>query len=99
MILLGFATYPMQSATEVAKCVMELPRLPDYIKGKGNYVYTTEKGAVGLAIYEFDSTKADDAIEKINSAYWRLSSVPGFSYQLIPCAKARDAAKRLLELI
>ena len=99
MILIGFSRYPMQSATEVAKCVMELPRLPDYIKGKGNYVYTTEKGAVGLVIYEFDSTKADDAIEQINSAYWRLSGVPSFSYQLIPCAKARDAAKRLLELI
>ena len=99
MILLGISKYPLQSSKEVAKRVLELPRLPDYIKGKGNYIYTTDKGAVGLVIYEFDSTKADDAIEKINSAYWRLSSVPGFSYQLIPCAKARDAAKRLLELI
>ena len=98
MILLGISTYPLQSSKEVAKCVMEMPRLPDYIKGKGNYVYTTDKGAVGFVIYEFDSAKADEAIEKINSAYWRLSDVPGLSYQLIPCVKARDAAKRLLEL-
>ena len=98
MILIGISRYPLQSSNEVAKRVMEIPRLPDYIKGKGNYVYTTREGAVGLVIYEFDSSKADEALEQINSAYWRLYDVPGLSYELIPCSKARDAAKRLLEL-
>jgi hypothetical protein len=97
MLLLGITTYPMQSAKEVAKRIMEMPRLPDYIKGKGNYGYTTKEGLVGFVIYEFDSSKADEAIEQINSAYWRLYDVSGLSYQLIPIAKARDAAKRFLE--
>ena len=98
MILLGISKYPMQSAKEVAKRVMEMPRLPDYIKGKGNYAYTTKEGSVGFVIYEFDGSKADEAIEQINNAYWSLYDVPGLSYQLIPCVKARDAAKRILEL-
>jgi hypothetical protein len=98
MLLIGIGTYPMQSTKEVAKCMMEIPRLPEYIKGKGNYVYTNEEGAVGLVIYEFDSVKADEAIEQINNAYWRFYDVPGFSFQLIPCSKAREAAQRFLEL-
>lgn len=74
--------------------VMEMPRLPEYIKGKGNYVYTTADGAVGLVIYEFDSAKADEAIEEIIKAYLRLHDVPGFSYQLMPLAKAREATNK-----
>ena len=98
MILIGITTYPMQSAKEVAKRVMEIPRLPDYIKGKGNYGYTTDQGVVGFIIYEFDSARADEAIEQITDAYWQFHDVPGHNYQLIPCFKARDAAKRILEL-
>lgn len=98
MILIGFTTYPPQSAKEVAKRVMELPRLPDYIKGKGNYGYSTDEGFVGLVIYEFDSVKADEAMEQITNAYWRLCDIPGLNFQLIPGVKARDAIKRFLEL-
>ena len=98
MILIGFGKYPAQSAKEVAKRVSEIPRIPDYIKGKGNYVYSTEDGLVGLTIYEFDSAKAEEAIEQINNGYWQFYDIPGFSYQLIPCVKARDAAKRVMEV-
>jgi len=97
MILLGISKYPLQSANVIAKRVMEMPRLPDYIKGKGNYVYSTTEGSVGLVIYEFDSAKTDEATEQIINAYLKLYDVPGFSYQLIPCVKARNAAKRMLE--
>jgi len=97
MLLLGISRYPLQSTKEVTKRYMEMPRLPDYIKGKGNYVYTNEEGAVGFIIYEFDSSKADEAIEQINNAYWRFYDIPGHRHQLIPIAKARDAAKRFLE--
>ncbi len=98
MLLLGIGKYPMQSTKEMVKRTMEIPRLPEYIKGKGNYVYTDQEGAVGLVIYEFDSAKADEAIEQINDAYWSFYDVPGFRHQLIPLAKARDAAKKFLEL-
>ena len=99
MILIGFGSYPMQSTKEVTKRFLDIPRLPEYIKGKGNYVYTTTEGVTGITIYEFDSTKVEEATEQISNAYWRFHDVPGYSFQLIPCLKARDAAKNLLELI
>ena len=98
MLLLGISKYPLQSTKAVVKRMMEIPRLPEYIKGKGNYVYTNEEGIVNLVIYEFDSAKTDEAIEQINNGYWRFYDAPGYSYQLIPLAKARDAAKNFLEL-
>ena len=99
MILLGISKYPMQSAKEVAKRVMEIPRLPDYIKGKGNYVYTTTEGVTGITIYEFDSAKVEEATEQIADAYWRFHDVPGYNFELIHCSKARDAAKKVLETL
>ena len=99
MILLGISKYPMQSTMEVVKRMMEIPRLPEYIKGKGNYAYNDEKGVVGLVIYEFDSSKADEALEQITNAYWRFHDVPGHNFQLIPLSKAREAAQKLLELL
>jgi hypothetical protein len=90
MLLLGIAKYPLQSTKEAVKRMMEIPRLPEYIKSKGNY---------NLVIYEFDSVKADEAIEQINNAYWRFYDVPGHRHQLIPLAKARETAQKFLELV
>jgi hypothetical protein len=97
MILLGISKYPVQSAKEVTKRFMEMARLPEYIKGKGNYAYTDDAGVVALVFYEFDSAKADKAIEEINNAYWRFYDIPGHSHRLIPVFKAREAAKKFLE--
>jgi hypothetical protein len=98
MILIGFGTYPMQSTKEVTKRFLDIPRLPEYIKGKGNYVYITTEGVTGITIYEFESAKVEEATEQISNAYWRFHDVPGYSFQLIHVAKARDAAKKILEL-
>ena len=98
MLLIGLATYPQQSTKKAVDCMMKVPRLPDYIKSKGFYVYSTGNGMTSLAIYEFNGSKADEALEQISTAYARFHEVPGHSYQLIPCSKAREAAKRFLEL-
>jgi len=99
MIIIGFGKYPMQSTKEVTKRFLEIPRLPEYIKGKGNYVYTTTEGVIAITIYEFDSAKVEEATEQIAAAYWRFHDVPGYNFELIHCSKAREAAKRLLESI
>lgn len=98
MLLIGFSTYPQQSVKESINRMMEIPRLPDYIKSKGFYAYNTEKGITSLAIYEFDSSKADEALEQITNAYWHFHDVPGHNFQLIPCRKARESAQKFLEL-
>ncbi len=99
MLLIGFSTYPQQSVKESINRMMQVPRLPDYIKSKGFYGYSTEKGITSLAIYEFDSSKADEALEQITTAYMRFHDVPGHNYQLIPCSKARESAQKFLELV
>jgi hypothetical protein len=98
MLLIGFSTYPQQSAKVCIKRMMELPRLPDYIKSKGFYAYSMDNGITSLAIYEFDGSKADEALQEITTAYWRFHDVPGHNFKLIPCAKARESAQRFLEL-
>ena len=99
MLLIGFSTFLQQSTKESVNRMMEIPRLPDYIKSKGFYSYSTEKGLTTLAIYEFDSSKADEALEQITNAYWRFYDVPGHNFQLIPCSKARETAQKFLELV
>ena len=98
MLLIGFSNYPQQSTKDAITRMMEIPRLPDYIKSKGFYAYSTEKGITSLASYEFDGSKADEALDQIAAAYSRFHDVPGHNYQLIPCSKAREAAQRFLEL-
>jgi len=82
MLLIGFSNYPQQSLKEAINRMMELPRLPDYIKSKGFYAYSTDKGITSLAIYEFDGSKADEALEQITNAYWRFHDLPGHNFQL-----------------
>ena len=98
MIIIGFANYPQQSAKEAINRMMKVPRLPDYIKSRGFYGYTTEKGVESIAIYEFEGSKADEAMEQITNAYWQFHDVPGHNFHLVPCSKAREAAQRFLEL-
>ena len=47
MIIIGFSSYPLQSNDQLIKHAMELPRLPDYIKGRGNYGYPNMEGLGG----------------------------------------------------
>jgi hypothetical protein len=36
MVLIGISSYPPASTEEVMKRMMQLPRLPEFIKGRGN---------------------------------------------------------------
>ena len=74
------------------------------IVGFRKYVISAVVVAVSLAVVPVASNLVlafedyDEAIEQINNAYWRFYDVPGHRHQLIPLAKARDAAKKFLEL-
>jgi len=98
MIILGFASHPLQSNDQVLKRGMELPRLPDYIKGRGNYGYLTkEGGAEGIQIYEFDSSKAEEAMWDIVQPYTQFYDIPGYKYELKLGFKTREVMQRFLE--
>ncbi len=94
MIFICFSDYPVQSGKEVIKRFLELPRLPEYIKGKGNYVYnTTGVGYHNIAILEVDDAKVGEAFGAITKAYLNLTDVPGFSYDIRICYKVSEAIK------
>ena len=96
MIIIGFSSYPLQSNDQLIKNAMELPRLPDYIKGKGNYGYPTMEGLGGIQIYEFDGSKAEEAFWDIAKPYTGLYDIPGYRYELKLSVKAREAMQRQL---
>jgi uncharacterized protein with GYD domain len=97
MIIICLADYPMQSAKEVTKRFMELPRLPEHVKGKGNYIYsTTGEGYHYISILEVDDTKVKEAYDAITKAYLNFLDVPGYSYDIRICYKASDALQLMV---
>ena len=97
MIIIGFSSYPLQSNDQLIKNAMELPRLPDYIKGRGNYGYPNMEGLGGIQIYEFDGSKAEEALWDIAQPYTKFYDIPGYRYELKLAFKAREIMQRSLE--
>jgi uncharacterized protein with GYD domain len=94
MIIICFSDYPVQSGKEVTKRFLEVPRLPEYIKGKGNYVYsTTGAGYHNISILEVDDAKASEAFDAITKAYLNFIDIPGYSYDIRICYKVSEAIK------
>ena len=94
MIFICFSDYPIQSGKEVAKRFLELSRLPEYIKGKGNYVYnTTGAGYHNISILEVDDANVKEAFDVITKAYLNFLDVPGYSYDIKVCYKGSEAVK------
>ncbi len=94
MIIICFSDYPVQSGKEVTKRFLELPRLPEYVKGKGNYVYSTTGGGYhNISILEVDDAKVGEAFGAINKAYLNFIDVPGYSYDVRICYKVSEAIK------
>ena len=92
MVIICFSDYPIQSAKEVTKRFMELPRLPDFVKGKGNYVYSTTGGGYhNISILEVEDNKVKEAYDAVMKAYLNFLNVPGYSYDIRLCYKASDA--------
>jgi len=92
MIIICFSDYPIQSAKEVTKRFMELPRLPDFVKGKGNYVYSTAKrGYHNISILEVEDAKVKEAFDAVMKVYLNFLDVPGYSYDIKVCYKVSDA--------
>ena len=97
MVLIGISSYPPAATEEVMKRMMQLPRLPEFIKGRGNYGYLTRDGVEGIAIYEFEGSKAEEAFEAISEPYGKFIDIPGYKYEIKIGVKARDYAKRYMK--
>jgi len=81
MVYVILSSWPLDKTKEVVKIAMELPPIPDYINRK---LLTKSELGVGTKcfdIYEFDSSKHEEAIEYLASRVVAFYDVPGFTYE------------------
>ena len=96
MIVICFTEYPVQRSMEVTMRYLELPRLPEYITGKGNYVYSTNgKGYHSISIFNVDDKKVKKAFDAITQACLTFIDIPGFQYEIRICHTAKEGIKLL----
>ena len=94
MVIIGFLSYPPESAKEFAKRFIEQPPLPAYINMKGPYT-SSEVGAgiKAIAIYEFDQSKVSEAMGFVAARYTKYYGVPGFTFSVNTWLEAKEALK------
>lgn len=96
MIVICFTEYPVQRSMEVTMRYLELPRLPEYITGKGNYVYSANgKGYHSISIFKVDDKKVKKAFDAITKACLTFIDIPGYQYEIRICHTANEGIKLL----
>ncbi len=96
MIVISMMQNPPESAKEIVKRSMQLPRLPEFIKTRGPYITSAVgEGFKTLTIYEFEDSKFTEAAKLINKAMGAFYGVPGFTYSLQLWLRAKDAYEAL----
>jgi hypothetical protein len=96
MVIVTSSTYPLESATELAKKLADLPAVPDYMTKRGPYVQSDmETGIVAFAIYELDKAKVGEGMEFLGDFMCRYRGVPGFRYTIKPYFEASEALKMI----
>jgi len=92
MILISMIQNPPESAKEMVRRSMQLPRLPEFIKTKGPYVSSVVgEGIKTLTIYEFEELRFGEASKQIGKSLAAFQGVPGFTYSLQVWLRAKDA--------
>jgi hypothetical protein len=92
MILISMIQNPPESAKEMVKRSMQLPRLPEFIKTRGPYISAAVgEGIKTLTIYDFEDSKYAEAIKHIGKLLGAFQGVPGFTYSIQVWLRAKDA--------
>jgi hypothetical protein len=96
MVIIGSLSYPPESANEVVKRFVTEQPLPSYITAKGPYV-SSELGCgiKSITIYEFDQSRASEAIQEMYTRYAKFIGVPGLTYSVNIWLEAMEALKMI----
>jgi hypothetical protein len=96
MVIIGFSSYPPESAKEMGKRFLAQPPLPAFITMKGPY-FSTEvgRGIMAFGIYEFDQSKISEAMQVITARYATYFGVPGYTYSVKTWLDAKEALKSI----
>ena len=91
MVLISTIQNPPESAKEMVKRSMQLPRLPEFIKTKGPYIKgVVGQGVITLTIYEFEDVKFGEAFKHINKILGTFQGVPGYTGSVELWGRAKD---------
>jgi hypothetical protein len=82
MIEVIISSWPLDKTIEVVKVAMELPPIPDYISRKMLVKDELGVGTKCFDIYEFDSSKYEEAYDYLNSRIAAFYSVQGFTCEI-----------------
>ena len=91
MVYVILSSWPLDKTKEVVQVAMELPPVPEYISRK---MLSTSEVGVGIKcfdIYEFDSSKYQDAIDYLYLRVAAFYSVSGFTYAIEPWLDEQEA--------
>ena len=91
MILISMIQNPPESAKEMVRRSMQLPRFPEFIKTKTPYIKSVVgEGIKTLTIYEFEDSKFGEASKHINKSLGAFQGVPGFTRSIELWGRAKD---------
>ncbi len=82
MVYVILSSWTLDKTKEVVKVAMELPPIPDYINRKMLASGELGVGTKCFDIYEFDSSKHEEALEYLYSRDAAIHPVPGFTYEI-----------------
>ena len=82
MVYVILSSWPLDKTKEAVKVAMELPPIPEYISRKMLVRGELGVGSKCFDIYEFDSSKHEEALEYLNLRVAAFYSLPGFTYEI-----------------
>ncbi len=96
MVIIGIMSFPPEQSKEIGKRFLAFPPLPDYMTLKGPFI-TNEVGTgiKTITIYEFDQSKAREAIEFVSNRYTTFYGIPGYTCSQNMWLEAVEALKMI----
>ena len=96
MVIIVKVLIPPTSATEVGKRFPEMPTIPDFITRRGPYVSSkTKDGIVIISIFEFDNSRAAEAMNSVGNYYAFSLDIPGYTYSIEMFFEVQEALKMI----
>jgi hypothetical protein len=96
MIIISSASYPLESAKEVGKRLLDMPPLPPFMTLKGPFLDSEAGiGIKSINLFEFEQEKMKEAMEYVVTRMTNYIGVPGFTFSVRPWFEAKEALRMI----
>jgi hypothetical protein len=91
MVIIAASSYPLESAKEVGKRLLEMPPVPSFMTLKGPFLDSeVGTGVKSINLFEFDRTKTAEAMDYVLARMANYIGVPGFTYSVRVWLEAKE---------